>query len=160
MNSIERGKATSTLHEWLTDVLTAPAQNVNIEGDAFAAVARNVPTRLKTYLQISSKPYEVTDTQQAVDNAGMAEMLGYHRARAGKELKRDVEKALLGNYISTAAASTGAASTRGATVGWMGGDRCASTLGRAGGAAILDRAAGTDSSSAREGRARRPRSAR
>ena len=55
LNGIERGKASSTLHEWLTDALAAPAQNAQIEGDAFTAVARTVPTRLKTYLQISSK---------------------------------------------------------------------------------------------------------
>lgn len=111
MNSIERGTAKSTQHEWLTDALNAPAQNVQIEGDTFSAVARPVPTRLKTYLQISKKDIEVTDTQQAVDNAGMAEMMGYHTAKAAKELKRDIEKMLLGNYISTAGGSTAARTT-------------------------------------------------
>lgn len=118
MNGIERGTASSTLHEWLTDVLASPAQNAKIEGDEFTAVARSVPTRLKTYMQISRKDFEVTGTQQKVDNAGMREMLGYHTARAGKELKRDIEKILLGNYISTAGGST-AARTTGSTEVYM-----------------------------------------
>lgn len=111
MNGIERGKAKSTLHEWLTDALNAPAQNAQIEGDPFSAVARPVPVRLKTYLQIARKDFEVTGTQNAVDNAGMAEMLGYHTAKAGLELKRDVEKILLGAYQSTAGSSTGIRTT-------------------------------------------------
>lgn len=111
MNSIERGTSKSTLHEWLTDSLSAPAQNAQIEGDPFSATARNVPTRLKTYMQISSKQFEVTGTQNAVDNAGMAEMMGYHTAKSGKELKRDVEKILLGAYISTAGGSTAVRTT-------------------------------------------------
>lgn len=117
-SSIERGKAKSTLHEWLTDALNAPAQNAQIEGDDFTAVARPVPTRLKTYLQISKKNFEVTGTQQAVDNAGMAEMLGYHTAKSGLELKRDMEKILLGQYISTAGSST-AIRTTGSTEVYM-----------------------------------------
>ncbi len=108
---IERGTAKSTLHEWLTDARNAPAQNAVIEGDSFAAAARPVPVRLKTYLQISKKDFEVTGTQRAVDNAGMADMLGYHTSKAGLELKSDIEKILLGNYISTAGSSTAARTT-------------------------------------------------
>ena len=116
MNGIERGKASSTLHEWLTDALAAPAQNAAIEGDTFTAVARPLQTRLKTYMQISRKDFEVTGTQRAVDNAGMADMLGYHAIKAGRELKRDIEKTLLGNYISTAGSSTAARTTGGTEV--------------------------------------------
>ncbi len=108
---IERGKAKSTLHEWLTDARNAPAQNAIIEGDSFAAVARPVPARLKTYMQISKKDFEVTGTQRAVDNAGMADMLGYHTAKSGLELRSDIEKIMLGNYISTAGSSTAARTT-------------------------------------------------
>jgi hypothetical protein len=41
----------------------------------------------------------------------MAEMLGYHTIKAGRELKHDIEKILLGNYISTAGSSTAARTT-------------------------------------------------
>lgn len=115
-SEIGRGTAKSTLHEWLTDALNAPAVNAQLEGDSFTAVARPVPVRLKTYLQISKKDVEVTGTQQAVDNAGMAEMMGYHTAKSGLELKRDLEKMMLGNYISTAGSSVLPRTTGGSEV--------------------------------------------
>jgi hypothetical protein len=117
-NSIDKGVAKSTTHEWLTDVLTAPAQNLAVEGDAFSATARTLPARLKSYTQISRKEFEVTGTAQKVDNAGMRELLGYHTARAGKEIKRDIEYGCLGAYISTAGGSTAARTTSGAQ-NWM-----------------------------------------
>lgn len=106
MSHAARGTAKSTTHEWLTDSLTAAsATNAAIEGDAFSATARTLPSRLKNYTQISKKEYEVTGTAQKVDNAGMRELLAYHRARSGKELKRDIEAACLGNNPASAGTS-------------------------------------------------------
>ncbi len=108
MNMAGRGTAKSTTHEWLTDSLTAAAHNAEIEGNAFSAQARTLPTRLKNYTQISRKEYEVTGTAQKVDNAGMRELMAYHRARAGKEIKRDVETSCLGHNAASAGTSTSA----------------------------------------------------
>lgn len=101
-----RGTAASTTHEWMTDTLTAAATNKQIEGDAFSAQARALPSRLKNYTQISRKEYAVTGTAQKVNNAGMRELLAYHRARAGKELKRDLETSMLANNPASAGTST------------------------------------------------------
>lgn len=104
-----RGSAKSTTHEWLSDSLVAASSsNAAIEGDAFSATARALPSRLKNYTQISVKGFEVTGTAQKVDNAGMKELLGYHTARAGKELKRDMESAMLGNNPASAGTSVSA----------------------------------------------------
>jgi hypothetical protein len=108
MSRAGRGTAKSTTHEWLTDSLTAAAANAGIEGDEFTATARTLPARLKNYLQISRKTYEVTGTAQKVDNAGMRELMSYHRMRAGKEIKRDVELALLSANPASAGTSTSA----------------------------------------------------
>ena len=109
MSHIARGTAKSTTHEWLSDTLVAvSATNAAIEGDAFSATARALPSRLKNYTQISTKMFEVTGTAQKVDNAGMKELLGYHTARAGKELKRDMEAAMLGNSPASAGTSVSA----------------------------------------------------
>jgi hypothetical protein len=105
LSNAGRGSCKSTTHEWLTDSLVAPAANFNIEGDAFAAVARALPSRLKNYTSISRKDFEVTGTAQAVDNAGMAKLLAYHTARAAKELKRDIETSILGNNPASAGTS-------------------------------------------------------
>jgi hypothetical protein len=106
MSKAGRGTAKSTTHEWLTDALASPAANAAIEGDAFSATARTLPSRLKNYTQISRKEFEVTGTAQKVDNAGMRELLAYHTARAGKELKRDMETGFLGNNPASAGTST------------------------------------------------------
>jgi hypothetical protein len=100
-----RTSVKSTTHEWLTDALAAPAANQAIEGDAFSAGTRALPSRLKNYTSISLKNFEVTGTAQKVDNAGMRELMAYHTARAGKELKRDIETMILGNYPASAGTS-------------------------------------------------------
>lgn len=107
MSRAGRGTAKSTTHEWLTDALAAPvSNNAAIEGDAFSAQARTLPSRLKNYTQISRKEYEVSGTAQEVDNAGMRELKAYHAARAAKELKRDMETGMLANNPASAGTST------------------------------------------------------
>ena len=108
-----RSKVKSTLHEWQTDALAAASRNAAVEGDAFSAVARTLPSRLKTYCQISRKDFEVTGSAQAVDTAGFNELMAYHTARASKELKRDIETAALGAYQGTAGTSLVARTTSG-----------------------------------------------
>lgn len=103
-----RGTAKSTTHEWLTDSLTAPGANAQIEGDAFSATARSHPSRLKNYTQISTKQIEVTGTSRAVDTAGLDDLFLYHTARAGKELKRDLETMMLDAASATAGVSSSA----------------------------------------------------
>lgn len=109
MNKIGRGTAKSTTHEWLSDSLTAASStNFAVEGDAFSATARTLPTRLKNYTAITKKEFEVTGTAMKVDNAGMKELMSYHTARAGREIKRDVESAMLANNPASAGSSVSA----------------------------------------------------
>src|SRR5574343_370912 len=114
MSGIGRGTAKSTTHEWLTDTLTAATKNSAVEGDAFSATARTLPSRLKNYTQIAKKEFSVTGTTQSVDNAGMKSMLAYHTARAAKEIKRDMAKDLLSDEPASAGSSTAARVSAGA----------------------------------------------
>jgi len=114
MKQAGRGTAKSTTHEWLTDALGAPAKNAQIEGDAFTAVARTLPTRLKNYTQISSKPVEVTGTARAVNSAGMRELMAYNTSQAGLELKRDIETGALSDEPASAGTSVSARVSAGA----------------------------------------------
>jgi hypothetical protein len=100
-----RGTAKSTTHEWQTDALVAAASNAAIEGDDFSTNARTLPTRLKNYTQISRKDVAVSGTSREVDTAGMREILAYHTARMGKEIKRDIEYSCLQNQPASAGAS-------------------------------------------------------
>lgn len=109
MTRAARLTAKSTTHEWLTDSLTAAsATNAALEGDAFSAQSRVLPSRLKNYTQISLKNFEVTGTARKVDNAGMRELMAYHTARAAKELKRDMESAMLQNNAPTSGSTVSA----------------------------------------------------
>ena len=108
MTTAGRGRCKSTSHEWLIDALGAVAANKQIEGDNFTAVARTLPSRLKNYTQISNKSIEVTETSRAVDNAGFADLMAYSTARAAKEVKRDMETAMLGNNPASAGTSVSA----------------------------------------------------
>ena len=118
MSRAGRGTAKSTTHEWLADSLTAAGANADIEGNAFSAQNRALPSRLKNYTQISKKEYEVTGTAQKVDNAGMRELMAYHRMRAGKELKRDIEFSNL-NHAAASAGTSVSARVSGSVGPWI-----------------------------------------
>ena len=106
MANIGRGKATSTLHEWQTDELAAAASNAVIEGDDSAAETQTATTRPTNRTQISKKVVLVTGTANTTIKAGRGKSeLSYLLAKAGKELKRDMEKDLCG--VSPAVAGDG-----------------------------------------------------
>lgn len=93
-----RGDAKSTVFDWLQDALTAPdTGNAQLEGDQFTFEARAPRVRLGNVQQISTKRIVVSETSEAVDKAGVDSEMSYQIARAGKELKRDIEKILLSN---------------------------------------------------------------
>jgi hypothetical protein len=97
LTGIPRTDATNTLHEWQTDSLAAAAANTVLEGDEATTDATTATTRLSNTCQISDKVPRITGTQQAVVNAGRKDELAYQIVKRTKELRRDMEKALLGN---------------------------------------------------------------
>lgn len=107
MSMIPKNQATATFHEWQTDALeAASAANAVIEGDD-ATTDASVPTvRLGNYTQISDKVARVTGTQRSNDSAGRADEMDYQMVKRGKELKRDVESALLANNARVAGNDT------------------------------------------------------
>lgn len=93
-----KGKATSTLHEWVVDTLAAPSTDGVSEGadvtsftDKFAGRAR-----LSNYTQIFRRDYLVSNLQQAVTSVGPANV-AQAEAKCMRELKRDAEAAICSN---------------------------------------------------------------
>jgi len=105
MSSIGTGTASSTLHEWQTDALAAAATNVVMEGDNTPSRALVATSKLLNYTQISTKPVVVTGTQEVINKAGMTSEMAYQIAKAGKELKRDMEFDLTGVNVATVGSS-------------------------------------------------------
>lgn len=98
VSGIARGTATATNHEWQTDSLaTASSTNAVIEGEDATTTAATPTVRLGNYTQISDKVPRVTRTQRQVDSAGRGDELDYQVMKMAKELKRDMESALLAN---------------------------------------------------------------
>ena len=106
-------KASNTLHEWQTDsYANADSGNARIEGDEASAASISGTSRAYNYTQISDKVVVVSGTQEALGKAGRKSEIGYQVAKAGKELKRDIETILLGNQGSVAGDSSTARKLR------------------------------------------------
>jgi len=98
ISGISHGVATATNHEWQTDSLaTASPSNAVIEGEDATTTAATPTVRLGNTTQISDKVPRVTRTQRQVDSAGRGDEMDYQIMKMAKELKRDMESALLAN---------------------------------------------------------------
>lgn len=119
LSAIRRGKADNTYVEWQTDALVAAnADNKTLQGDDLANETRPATTRVGTHTQIFKKVIGTSTTARAVKTAGRRDEHSYQIAKAGKELKRDIESRFLGNYASVAATASVEGETAGA-LAWL-----------------------------------------
>ena len=115
LTAIPKVKATGTKHEWQTHSLTAASSsNFVLEGDDATTDAATTTARVYNYRAISDKVARVTGTQEAVNKAGRKSEMAFQMEARMKELKRDVESALLENNASVAGNSTTAPECAGA----------------------------------------------
>lgn len=117
MANIGKGKATAKLHEWQTDTLAAANPVPALEGDDFIADAVQPTVRIGNRTTILKKSLAVTNTQQAVNPAGMKRAYTYELIKKTKELRRDQETLLTGNTAPVVGSSSVATSLR-PLVGW------------------------------------------
>ena len=105
LTNLDRTDAAGTFHEWMLDSLTAAAQNTVLEGnnETYATLAN--PTRRGNYCQISDKLFLVSRTQEKVAKAGRTSEIQRNAMKKMRELKNDMEFALVRNQGSSAAAS-------------------------------------------------------
>ena len=120
VSSIGKTKATATFHEWQTDDLAAASAAGLIEG-ADASGASDTPTvRVGNRTQIQGKTVHISGTLDAVDKAGRKTETAYQLAKAGQELKRDMEKTILGNVAQSNGTAGSAARLLGSIQTWLG----------------------------------------
>ena len=101
ISSIGKTNADAVNHEWQTDTLAAAdPQNKAIQGDVLANTVRAPTVRLGNYTQIFWKQIDTSSTQMAVKSAGRRDEHAYQIAKAGKELKRDMETRMTGNFAA------------------------------------------------------------
>ena len=104
MTGLQTTTAKSVRHEWLKDTLPSAKFNSYVEGvDASYAVTD--PTRLINYCQIIRQGFDVSDTQSAVDHAGISDRKAYEASKAMKAWKNDAEYSILLNSLNCGSAS-------------------------------------------------------
>lgn len=101
LTNLDRVKAASPFHEWLSDDLAAAAANLVREGDDASFATAAPARRLGNFLQISNKTFMVSDTLEVVDKAGRKSETGRLGTKLLKELKRDMEFSLVRNQASS-----------------------------------------------------------
>ena len=97
-----RTEATQTLHEWQTDDLAAPGENERVEGADTTVFTSTVSVEMSNRTQILSKAVNLSGTAMKVSQAGVRRQWAKQMNDRSKELKRDVEYALLHNKVSRA----------------------------------------------------------
>ena len=118
VSSIGKTKATATYHEWQTDDLAAASADGLLEGADASGASDTPTTRVGNRTQIQGKTVHVSGTLDAVDKAGRKTETAYQLAKAGQELKRDMEKTILGNVAQDAGAA-GSARLLGSIQTWL-----------------------------------------
>ena len=106
MSGVAKTKATNTSHQWQTDSLADVAANAAVEGASISYPTLSATTKLTNHTQISTKAVQVSATNDAVTSAGRNNELAYQVAKSAKELKRDMETALLSNVAAAAGNAT------------------------------------------------------
>lgn len=106
-SKLRKVSAKNTLHEWSTYEHDSAAVNAQIEGAIYTYDALTAPSRLTNYTQIFRKTFQVSNTQQAVDPAGMEDEYAFRVQVALEAIGRDIEKALVTGSGNSGASGTG-----------------------------------------------------
>ena len=113
LSNFDKVEANGTYHEWMTDKLVAAAANRQFEGDDAVSVSIVSPTRVGAYQQITRKAFQVSRTQEKVAKAGRRRESARQVTKQMRELKNDMEYAIVTNQASTAGGTSLARSTAG-----------------------------------------------
>lgn len=94
-------KLSSKHPEWEYESLRSPAENAQAEGAEFDFDAQVAPTRVGGRTQIFRDTWIYSGTQQAVDNAGNQEKAAKAKMKAGVNVRKDMELAIVTNTASS-----------------------------------------------------------
>lgn len=98
-------KISNVQTEWLTDLLDQATGNTVVEGSSATFQAVTSRTRLLNYAELSRESYDISDTQRAVNPAGIRDELRYQMGKALKQWKRDVEYDIVNGNTASAAST-------------------------------------------------------
>jgi hypothetical protein len=114
ISSMGKATAENTYHEWQRDTLrSANKDNAALDGDDATGSAKTAPGRVANYCQIFQDTIVVSGRAEVVKKAGMKSALAYHKAKAYKELQRDMEAMALSSNPAVAGAAATAPKSAG-----------------------------------------------
>lgn len=120
--NFSKSTATATRHDWTRDSLVAASSTARMaEGDDFSALTVVASQKLSNYLQINRKDFVISRTADKVNKAGRKQETAYQTIRKSKELKRDIEAAILSGNTASAGTIASPRSSAGMEV-WIYGD--------------------------------------
>ena len=111
LTNFDKVDANASYHEWMLDAIVAPTTNRQIEGDDASFVTVVSPTRVGNYQQISRKTFLISRTQEKVAKAGRRKESARQLTKQMRELKNEMEYAIVRNQASSAGGSGTARST-------------------------------------------------
>jgi len=116
---IGRTKATSTKHEHQTDAFTAAvASGQVVEGNTPTNTTVTPTVRVFNYCEIQQDAFQISGTQNEVNNAGRADEIAYQLMKTSTKLKRNMEAALSQNN-GAAVGATGTARVSASLESWI-----------------------------------------
>lgn len=113
LTNLDKVESEGTYHEWLLDTLSGATANRVTEGNDPTYAAAAAPTRVGNYNQISEKVFIISRTQEKVAKAGRRSEIQRIAMKYMRELKNDMELALVGNQASSAGGAATARSSAG-----------------------------------------------
>jgi hypothetical protein len=99
----------NTLYQWQEDTLDAPATNANAEGATAPAAAMHPTVMRNNTTQIFMKTVTTTGSADRMKLHGAGVEFARQLAKKGKEIKRDLEFALVGATTALVSGSSGVA---------------------------------------------------
>jgi hypothetical protein len=101
VSSSGKTTAENTFHEWQRDALRAPDKdNAALDGDDAVASAKVPPARVANTCQIFDDVIQVSGRAERVKKAGMKSAMAYYKAKAFKEIQRDLEAAAVSKNLA------------------------------------------------------------
>ncbi len=117
VSSFGRDTATNTYHEWQRDSLRAANKdNAAIDGDDATPSAKSATSRVANYMQIFQDTIATSRRANRVKKAGRKTEQAYFKAKAFKELQRDIEAMVLSDNPAVAGNDATASKSAGAGV--------------------------------------------
>jgi hypothetical protein len=106
--SFPKTRANHVLHEWLTDTLPATSSAGAIEGADWSCSDAGARTRVQNVCQIFRQDFFVSNTQRAVNPAGIRDEYAYQVQKNLKAIARNIETRIFAQSGSCATGTTGA----------------------------------------------------